>query len=53
MEKRKRTKEQTLHLQNITQKTKHRATRTPLKPGDELNAPVGLTFAALHVTTIV
>jgi len=40
-------------LQNITQKTKDRATRTPLKPGDELNAPVRSTVAALQVTTIV
>jgi len=40
-------------LPNITQKTKDLATRTPLKPGDELSAPEGLTVAALHVKPVV
>ena len=36
MARRKRTKEQTNDLQNTTQKTKDRATRTQLKTGGEL-----------------
>jgi hypothetical protein len=36
---RKRTKWTSNDLQNITQKTKDRSTRTPLKTGDELGCP--------------
>jgi hypothetical protein len=44
MAKRKRQKDKRTNndLQNITQKTKDRATRTPLKPGENSGAPEGL-----------
>jgi len=53
MDKRKKDKRTNNDLPNITQKTKDLATRTPLKPGDELSAPEGLTVAALHVKPVV
>jgi hypothetical protein len=44
MAKRKRQKDKRTNsdLQNITQKTKDRATRTPLRPGVNSGAPEGL-----------
>jgi hypothetical protein len=44
MAKRKRQKDKGTNsdLQNITQKTKDRATRTPLRPGVNSGAPEGL-----------
>jgi hypothetical protein len=41
-------------LQNITQKTKHQVTRTPLKPrGEHSCAPDGSAVPAPHVTPVV
>jgi len=50
MVKRKKDKRTNNDLQNTTQKTKDRATRTPLKPGMNSGAPEGLTVPAPHVT---
>ena len=40
-------------LQNITQKTKDRATRTPLKPGVNSGAPEEVAVPAPYVTAVV
>ena len=39
-------------LQNITLKTKGRATRTCLKAGENSGAPEGQTFPALHMAPL-
>jgi hypothetical protein len=50
MAKRKRTNND---IQNITKKTKDRATRTPLKTGDELRYYGIITIAGLLVAPVM
>jgi len=50
MVKRKRTNN---YLQNTTQKTKDRATRTPLNPGKNSGAPEGIAVSAPLVAHVV
>jgi hypothetical protein len=40
-------------LQNTTHKPKHRAIRTPLKPGVNSGAPEGIAVSAPLVTPVV
>ena len=40
-------------LQNITQKTKDRATQTPIKTGDELRCSEGKAVAVVHMSTVM
>jgi len=53
MAKRKKDKRTNNNLQNTTEKTKDRATRTSLKTGVSSDAPKGYAVPAPHVTPVV